>query len=93
MLKLIDPPSVKSFALTRELLLLPFVAFTRTSGNTNSKIKRYAIYLNFVIEELKTDQLIIIIRQGVQMIDGTRRRVDLLVKSAPVFKKRRREYK
>jgi len=82
---MIDPSYVKSLELAHELLLLPFVAFTRTSVYANSKIKRYAAYLDFVIEELKRSQLIILVRQGVQMIDGTRRRVDLLVKSAPIL--------
>ncbi len=80
-----DPSYVKSLELAREILLLPFIAFTRTSVYANSKIKRYAGYLDFVIEELKRSQLIILVRQGVQMIDGTRRRVDLLVKCAPVL--------
>jgi len=80
-----DPSYVKSLELAREILLLPFVAFTRTSVYGNSKIKRYAGYLDFIIEELKRFQLIILVRQGVQMIDGTRRRVDLLVKCPPVL--------
>jgi hypothetical protein len=80
-----DPSYVKSLELAREILLLPFIAFTRTSVYANSKIKRYAGYLDFVIEELKRSQLIILVRQGVQMIDGTRRRVDLLVKCPPVL--------
>ncbi len=81
----IDPSYYKSLELAHELLLLPFVAFTRTSVYGNSKIKRCAIYLDLVIEELKKHRLIITVRQGVQMIDGTRRRVDLLVKCAPVL--------
>ena len=83
---MINPSYVKSLELAHELLLLPFVAFTRTSVYANSKIKRYAVYLDVVIDELKKSQLIIMVRQGVQMIDGTRRRVDLLVKSAPILK-------
>ncbi|CAF4501865.1 unnamed protein product, partial [Rotaria magnacalcarata] len=69
-----------------ELLLLPYVAFTRTSVYANSKLKRNAAYLDSVIEELKKHRLLIMVRQGVQMVDGTRRRVDLLVKCAPMFK-------
>lgn len=82
----IDPSYVKSLELAHELLLLPYVAFTRTSLYGNSKLKRNAAYLDFVIDELKKHQLLILVRQGVQMVDGTRRRVDLLVKSAPIYK-------
>ena len=82
----VDPSYVKSLELAHELLLLPYVAFTRTSVYANSKLKRNAAYLDFVIDELKKHQLLILVRQGVQMIDGTRRRVDLLVKSAPIYK-------
>lgn len=83
---LIDPSYIKSLELAHELLLLPYVAFTRTSVYSNSKIKRYAVYLDIVIDELKKHQLILLVRQGVQMIDGTRRRVDLLVKTVPILK-------
>ncbi len=83
---MIGPSYVKSLELAHELLLLPFVAFTRTSVYANSKIKRYAAYLDMVIEELKKSQLITMVRQGVQMIDGTRRRVDLIVKCSPILK-------
>ena len=82
----IDPSYVKSLELAHELLLLPFVAFTRTSVYANSKLKRNAVYLDSVIEELKRHRLLIMVRQGVQMVDGTRRRVDLLVKHPPMFK-------
>ena len=79
----VDPSYVKSLELAHELLLLPFVAFTRTSLYANSKLKRNAAYLDSVLEELKKHQLLIMVRQGVQMVDGTRRRVDLLVKCPP----------
>ncbi|CAF1192316.1 unnamed protein product [Rotaria magnacalcarata] len=82
----VDPSYVKSLELAHELLLLPYVAFTRTSVYANSKLKRNAAYLDSVIEELKKHRLLIMVRQGVQMVDGTRRRVDLLVKCAPMFK-------
>jgi hypothetical protein len=82
----VDPSYVKSLELAHELLLLPYVAFTRTSVYANSKLKRNAAYLDSVIEELKKYRLLIMVRQGVQMVDGTRRRVDLLVKSAPMLK-------
>lgn len=82
----IDPSYVKSLELAHELLLLPYVAFTRTSVYANSKLKRNAAYLDSVIDELKKYRLLIIVRQGVQMVDGTRRRVDLLVKCAPLLK-------
>jgi hypothetical protein len=82
---MINPSYFKSLELAHELLLLPFLAFTRTSVYGNSKIKRCATYLDLVIEELKKHRLIITVRQGVQMIDGTRRRVDLLVKCAPIL--------
>ena len=82
----VDPSYVKSLELAHELLLLPYVAFTRTSVYANSKLKRNAAYLDYVIEELKKHQLLILVRQGVQMVDGTRRRVDLLVKSPPLVK-------
>jgi hypothetical protein len=72
--------------LAHELLLLPYVAFTRTSLYMNSKLKRHAAYLDHVIDELKQHRLISLVRQGVQMIDGTRRRVDLLIKAAPLLK-------
>ena len=83
---MVDPSYLRSLELAHELLLLPFVAFTRTSVYSNSKIKRFAIYLDSVIEELKKSHLILPVRQGVQMIDGTRRRVDLLVKYPPHLK-------
>ncbi|CAF2063165.1 unnamed protein product [Rotaria magnacalcarata] len=83
---MVDPSYLKSLELAHELLLFPFVAFTRTSVYSNSKLKRNAAYLDCVIEELKKYQLIIIVRQGVQMVDGTRRRVDLIVKCAPILK-------
>lgn len=79
----VDPSYLRSLELAHELLLLPFVAFTRTSVYGNSKIKRFAVHLDSVLDELKKYHLILPVRQGVQMIDGTRRRVDLLVKSAP----------
>ena len=82
----VDPSYVKSLELAHELLLLPYVAFTRTSVYANSKLKRNAAYLDSVIEELKKHRLLIMVRQGVQMVDGTRRRVDLLVKCAPMLK-------
>ncbi|CAF0932208.1 unnamed protein product [Rotaria sordida] len=82
----VDPSYVKSLELAHELLLLPYVAFTRTSVYANSKLKRNAAYLDSVIEELKKHHLLIMVRQGVQMVDGTRRRVDLLVKCAPMLK-------
>jgi hypothetical protein len=82
----VDPSYVKSLELAHELLLLPYVAFTRTSVYANSKLKRNAAYLDSVIEELKKYRLLIMVRQGVQMVDGTRRRVDLLVKCAPMLK-------
>ena len=82
----VDPSYVKSLELAHELLLLPYVAFTRTSVYANSKLKRNAAYLDSVIDELKKHRLVIIVRQGVQMVDGTRRRVDLLVKCAPLLK-------
>ena len=82
----VDPTYVKSLELAHELLLLPYVAFTRTSVYANSKLKRNAAYLDSVIEELKKYRLLIMVRQGVQMVDGTRRRVDLLVKCAPMLK-------
>ena len=81
----IDPSYIKSLELAYELLLLPYVAFTRTSLYANSKLKRNAAYLDSVIEELKKHRLLILVRQGVQMVDGTRRRVDLLVKCVPLF--------
>ena len=81
-----DPSYSKSLELSHELLLLPYVAFTRTSLYANSKLKRNAAYLDHVIDELKKHQLLNSVRQGVQMVDGTRRRVDLLVKAAPIFK-------
>ncbi len=81
-----DPSYVKSLELAHELLLLPYVAFTRTSVYANSKLKRNAAYLDSVIEELKKHRLLIMVRQGVQMVDGTRRRVDLLVKCPPILK-------
>jgi hypothetical protein len=80
----LEPFDTKSLELARELLLIPFVAFTRTSVYSNSKLKRNAVHLDSVIEELKRHRLLIIVRQGVQMIDGTRRRVDLLVKCPPI---------
>lgn len=83
---MIDPSYIKSLELAHELLLLPYVAFTRTSVYSNSKIKRYAVYLDIVIDELKKHRLLLLVRQGVQMIDGTRRRVDLLVKTVPILK-------
>ncbi|CAF4498560.1 unnamed protein product [Rotaria sp. Silwood1] len=83
---MIDSSYLKSLELAHELLLFPFVAFTRTSVYSNSKLKRNAAYLDCVIEELKKYQLLIIVRQGVQMVDGTRRRVDLIVKCAPILK-------
>ncbi|UJR30419.1 hypothetical protein I4U23_017954 [Adineta vaga] len=83
---LIDSSYVKSLELAHELLLLPYVAFTRTSVYANSKLKRNAAYLDSVIEELKKNHLLIMVRQGVQMVDGTRRRVDLLVKCPPTLK-------
>ncbi|CAF3907442.1 unnamed protein product [Rotaria sp. Silwood2] len=83
---MIDSSYLKSLELAHELLLFPFVAFTRTSVYSNSKLKRNAAYLDCVIEELKKYQLLIIVRQGVQMVDGTRRRVDLIVKCAPIIK-------
>ncbi|CAF4682044.1 unnamed protein product, partial [Rotaria magnacalcarata] len=49
----VDPSYVKSLELAHELLLLPYVAFTRTSVYANSKLKRNAAYLDSVIEELK----------------------------------------
>lgn len=82
----VDPTYVKSLELAHELLLLPFVAFTRTSVYANSKLKRNAAYLDSVIGELKKHRLLLMVRQGVQMVDGTRRRVDLLVKCAPLLK-------
>jgi hypothetical protein len=82
----VDPSYVKSLELAHELLLLPYVAFTRTSVYANSKLKRNAAYLDSVIEELKKHRLLVMVRQGVQMVDGTRRRVDLLVKSVPMVK-------
>ena len=82
----VDPSYVKSLELAHELLLLPYVAFTRTSVYANSKLKRNAAYLDSVIDELKKHRLLLMVRQGVQMVDGTRRRVDLLVKCAPVLK-------
>jgi hypothetical protein len=82
----VDPTYVKSLELAHELLLLPYVAFTRTSVYANSKLKRNAAYLDSVIEELKKYRLLIMVRQGVQMVDGTRRRVDLLVKCPPILK-------
>jgi hypothetical protein len=82
----VDPTYVKSLELAHELLLLPYVAFTRTSVYANSKLKRNAAYLDSVIEELKKYRLLITVRQGVQMVDGTRRRVDLIVKCAPMLK-------
>lgn len=82
----VDPSYVKSLELAHELLLLPYVAFTRTSVYANSKLKRNAAYLDSVIEELKKHRLLIMVRQGVQMVDGTRRRVDLLVKCATIIK-------
>ena len=82
----VDPSHVKSLELAHELLLLPYVAFTRTSVYANSKVKRNAAYLDSVIEELKRLRLLIMVRQGVQMVDGTRRRVDLLVKCVPTLK-------
>lgn len=82
----VDPSYVKSLELAHELLLLPYVAFTRTSVYANSKLKRNAAYLDSVIDELKKHRLLIIVRQGVQMVDGTRRRVDLLVKCAPLLR-------
>ena len=82
----VDPSYVKSVELAHELLLLPFVAFTRTSVYANSKLKRNAAYLDHVIEELKKNQLLLMVRQGVQMVDGTRRRVDLLVKCVPFIR-------
>lgn len=81
----IDPTYVKSLELAHEVLLLPFVAFTRTSVYANSKLKRNAAYLDCVIDELKKNRLLIMVRQGVQMVDGTRRRVDLLVKCPPIL--------
>jgi hypothetical protein len=82
----VDPSYVKSLELAHELLLLPYAAFTRTSVYANSKLKRNAAYLDSVIEELKKHRLLIMVRQGVQMVDGTRRRVDLLVKCPPILK-------
>lgn len=87
----IDPSYVKSLELAYELLLLPFVGFTRTSLYANSKLKRNAAYLDSVIDELKKSRLLILVRQGVQMVDGTRRRVDLLVKTAPLFRENQPE--
>jgi len=81
----VDPSYVKSLELAHELLLLPYVAFTRTSVYANSKLKRNAAYLDSVIEELKKHRLLLMVRQGVQMVDGTRRRVDLLVKCVPML--------
>ena len=82
---LVDPTYVKSLELAHELLLFPYVGFTRTSIYANSKLKRNAAYLDHVIDELKKNRLLIMVRQGVQMVDGTRRRVDLLIKCPPML--------